>query len=64
MPFVLCFSVFLGFKPFRFTWLEHPFAPENVDVLKEVKPSTSNPIASGENLGLFEGFVGFPNNSL
>jgi L-alanine-DL-glutamate epimerase-like enolase superfamily enzyme len=52
------------FELFPFTWLENPFAPEDVDALKEVKSSRNNPIASGENLGLFEGFVGFPNSSL
>jgi L-alanine-DL-glutamate epimerase-like enolase superfamily enzyme len=55
---------FLMFELFPFTWLENPFAPEDVDALKEVKSSRNNPIASGENLGLFEGFVGFPNSSL
>jgi L-alanine-DL-glutamate epimerase-like enolase superfamily enzyme len=37
-------------------WLENPVPPENVDALKEIKAATRTPIASGENLYLFEGF--------
>lgn len=43
-------------EPFRLLWLEDPVAPENVEALREVKSSTRTPIASGENLYLFEGF--------
>ncbi len=45
-----------GCEPFRLMWLEDPVPPENVDALKEIKASTRTPIASGENLCLFEGF--------
>jgi L-alanine-DL-glutamate epimerase-like enolase superfamily enzyme len=43
-------------EPFRLMWLEDPVPPENVDALKEIKAATRTPIASGENLYLFEGF--------
>jgi L-alanine-DL-glutamate epimerase-like enolase superfamily enzyme len=46
----------VGCEPFRLMWLEDPIPPENVDALKEIKASTTTPIASGENLYLFEGF--------
>jgi len=36
--------------------MEDPIPPENVDALKELKAATRTPIASGENLYLFEGF--------
>lgn len=45
-----------GCEPFRLMWLEDPIPPENVDALKELKAATRTPIASGENLYLFEGF--------
>jgi L-alanine-DL-glutamate epimerase-like enolase superfamily enzyme len=43
-------------EPLRLMWLEDPVPPENVDVLREIRASTTTPIASGENLYQFEGF--------
>jgi len=43
-------------EPFRLLWLEDPVPPENVAALKEVSSKVRLPIATGENLFLFEGF--------
>jgi L-alanine-DL-glutamate epimerase-like enolase superfamily enzyme len=46
----------VGCEPFRLLWLEDPVDPRDTTGLVEVKTSTRTPIASGENLYLFEGF--------
>lgn len=43
-------------EPFRLMWLEDPLPPNNVAALKEVSAKVRVPIATGENLYLFEGF--------
>jgi len=43
-------------EPFRLMWLEDPVPPNNVAALKEVSSKVRVPIATGENLFLFEGF--------
>jgi L-alanine-DL-glutamate epimerase-like enolase superfamily enzyme len=43
-------------EPFRLFWLEDPVPPNNVAALKEVSARVRIPIATGENLFLFEGF--------
>jgi gluconate/galactonate dehydratase len=43
-------------EPFRLLWLEDPVPPSNVAGLKEVSSRVRVPIATGENLFLFEGF--------
>ena len=43
-------------EPFRLMWLEDPVPPNNVAALKEVHAKVGVPIATGENLFLFEGF--------
>jgi L-alanine-DL-glutamate epimerase-like enolase superfamily enzyme len=43
-------------EPFRLLWLEDPVPPNNVAALKEVSSKVRLPIATGENLFLFEGF--------
>jgi L-alanine-DL-glutamate epimerase-like enolase superfamily enzyme len=43
-------------EPFRLLWLEDPVPPSNVSALKEVSSKVRVPIATGENLFLFEGF--------
>ena len=43
-------------EPFRLLWLEDPVPPNNVAALKEVSSKVRVPIATGENLFLFEGF--------
>ena len=43
-------------EPFRLMWLEDPVPPENVAALKDVSTKVRVPIATGENLFLFEGF--------
>jgi L-alanine-DL-glutamate epimerase-like enolase superfamily enzyme len=43
-------------EPFRLMWLEDPVPPNNVAALKEVQAKVRVPIATGENLFLFEGF--------
>ena len=37
-------------------WMEDPVPPTNVAALKEVSSKVRVPIATGENLFLFEGF--------
>lgn len=43
-------------EPFRLLWLEDPVPPNNAAALKEVSSKVRVPIATGENLFLFEGF--------
>jgi L-alanine-DL-glutamate epimerase-like enolase superfamily enzyme len=43
-------------EPFRLMWLEDPVPPNNIAALKEVSSKVRVPIATGENLFLFEGF--------
>jgi L-alanine-DL-glutamate epimerase-like enolase superfamily enzyme len=43
-------------EPFRLLWLEDPVPPNNVAALKEVNAKVRVPVATGENLFLFEGF--------
>jgi L-alanine-DL-glutamate epimerase-like enolase superfamily enzyme len=45
-------------EPFRLLWLEDPVPPNNTAALKEVNAKVQVPIATGENLFLFEGFPG------
>jgi L-alanine-DL-glutamate epimerase-like enolase superfamily enzyme len=43
-------------EPFRLLWLEDPVSPNNTAALKEVSSKVRVPIATGENLFLFDGF--------
>jgi len=43
-------------EPFRLLWLEDPVPPESVEALRAVSSRVRVPIATGENLYLFEGF--------
>jgi L-alanine-DL-glutamate epimerase-like enolase superfamily enzyme len=43
-------------EPFRLMWMEDPVPPNNNAALKEVSSRVRVPIATGENLFLFEGF--------
>jgi L-alanine-DL-glutamate epimerase-like enolase superfamily enzyme len=43
-------------EPFRLLWMEDPVPPNNVAALKEVSSKVRVPIATGENIFLFEGF--------
>jgi L-alanine-DL-glutamate epimerase-like enolase superfamily enzyme len=43
-------------EPFRLLWLEDPVPPESVEALHAVTSRVGVPIATGENLYLFEGF--------
>ena len=43
-------------EPFRLLWLEDPVPPNSVAALKAVSSRIRVPIATGENLFLFEGF--------
>jgi gluconate/galactonate dehydratase len=43
-------------EPFRLLWLEDPVPPNNTAALKDVSSNARVPIATGENLYLFEGF--------
>jgi L-alanine-DL-glutamate epimerase-like enolase superfamily enzyme len=43
-------------EPFRLLWLEDPVPPENLEALRAVSSQVRVPIATGENLYLFEGF--------
>jgi L-alanine-DL-glutamate epimerase-like enolase superfamily enzyme len=43
-------------EPFRLLWLEDPVPPESVAALRAVSSRVRVPIATGENLYLFEGF--------
>lgn len=43
-------------EEFRLLWLEDPVPPESVEALRAVNSRVNVPIATGENLYLFEGF--------
>jgi L-alanine-DL-glutamate epimerase-like enolase superfamily enzyme len=43
-------------EPFRLLWLEDPVPPDSVAALLEVSSKVRVPIATGENLFLFQGF--------
>jgi galactonate dehydratase len=43
-------------EPFKLLWLEEPVPPENIDAMRDVRESTTTPIACGENLYLRYGF--------
>jgi L-alanine-DL-glutamate epimerase-like enolase superfamily enzyme len=43
-------------EPFRPLWLEDPVPPDSVEALRAVSSRVRVPIATGENLYLFEGF--------
>lgn len=43
-------------EPFRLLWLEDPVPPQSLDALRAVSSRVKIPIATGENLYLFEGF--------
>jgi L-alanine-DL-glutamate epimerase-like enolase superfamily enzyme len=43
-------------EPFRLLWLEDPVPPESAEALRAVSSRVRVPIATGENLYLFEGF--------
>ena len=43
-------------EPLRLLWLEDPVPPGNTDALRAVSSRSSIPVATGENLYLFEGF--------
>jgi L-alanine-DL-glutamate epimerase-like enolase superfamily enzyme len=43
-------------EPFRLLWLEDPVPPNNTAALMDVSSKVRVPIATGENLFLFEGF--------
>jgi L-alanine-DL-glutamate epimerase-like enolase superfamily enzyme len=43
-------------EPFRLLWLEDPVPPQNIEALRAVSSRVRVPIATGENLYLFEGF--------
>jgi L-alanine-DL-glutamate epimerase-like enolase superfamily enzyme len=45
-----------GCEEFRLMWLEDPLPPWNVEGFRELKTCSHTPIATGENLYLFEGF--------
>ena len=43
-------------EPFRLLWLEDPVPPGNAEALRAVSSRARIPVATGENLYLFEGF--------
>ncbi len=43
-------------EPFKLMWLEEPVPAENIDAMRDVRASTSTPIACGENVYLRWGF--------
>jgi L-alanine-DL-glutamate epimerase-like enolase superfamily enzyme len=43
-------------EPYGLLWLEDPVPPNNIAALKEVSSKVRVPVATGENLYLFEGF--------
>ena len=43
-------------EPFKLMWLEEPVPAENIDAMRDVRASTSTPIACGENIYLRWGF--------
>ena len=46
----------VGFEEFRLMWMEDPLPPWSTEEFKELKMTTKTPIATGENLYVFEGF--------
>lgn len=46
----------VGLEEFRLMWMEDPLPPWSTEEFKELKTSTTTPIATGENLYVFEGF--------
>ncbi len=44
-------------EPFKLMWLEEPVPAENIDVMADIRHSTSTPIACGENLYMRWGFA-------
>jgi L-alanine-DL-glutamate epimerase-like enolase superfamily enzyme len=43
-------------EPFRLLWLEDPVPPDSIEALRAVNSRVKIPIATGENLYLFQGF--------
>jgi galactonate dehydratase len=43
-------------EPFKLMWLEEPVPAENIDAMRDVRASTSTPIACGENIYMRWGF--------
>jgi L-alanine-DL-glutamate epimerase-like enolase superfamily enzyme len=43
-------------EPFRLLWLEDPVPPDSIEALRAGSARVKIPIATGENLYLFEGF--------
>ena len=43
-------------EPFKLMWLEEPVPAENIDAMRDVRASTSTPIACGENVYMRWGF--------
>jgi galactonate dehydratase len=43
-------------EPFKLLWLEEPVPAENIDVMRDIRQSTSTPICCGENLYMRYGF--------
>lgn len=46
----------VGLEDFRLMWMEDPLPPWSTEEFKELKMTTQTPIATGENLYVFEGF--------
>jgi L-alanine-DL-glutamate epimerase-like enolase superfamily enzyme len=45
-----------GLEEFRLMWMEDPLPPWSMEEFRELKMTTRTPIATGENLYIFEGF--------
>ncbi|HEY2473064.1 MAG TPA: mandelate racemase/muconate lactonizing enzyme family protein [Terracidiphilus sp.] len=45
-----------GLEEFRLMWMEDPLPPWSTEEFRELKMTTRTPIATGENLYVFEGF--------
>ena len=43
-------------EPFKLMWLEEPVPAENIDAMRDIRASTSTPIACGENIYMRWGF--------
>jgi len=43
-------------EPFKLMWLEEPVPAENIDAMRDIRASTSTPIACGENVYMRWGF--------
>lgn len=46
----------VGLEEFQLMWMEDPLPPWSTEEFRELKRATRTPIATGENLNLFEGF--------